>query len=90
MKDAVINYIDTTSPEAVDRYVKKWSRETQRAYGWKRWRRHVKRQTAAGLAMLVITLPAICLMNGDATIAVMTIPTGIGLILSAKEGLKHV
>ncbi len=40
--------------------------------------------------MLVITLPAVCLMNGDATIAVMTIPTGIGLILSAKEGLKNV
>ncbi len=26
MKDAVINYTDTTSPEAVDRYVRKWRR----------------------------------------------------------------
>lgn len=87
MKNAVINYTDTTSPEAVDMYVRKWSRETQRACGWKRRRRHMKRQTAAGLALLAITIPAVYVMDGDATIAAVTIPAGIGLMLDAKEGL---
>lgn len=82
MKDAVINYIDTTSPEAVDNYVKKWSRETRRAYGWKRQHRNIARQKAAGFVLLAITIPAVRLLGGDATIAVITIPTGIGLILS--------
>lgn len=89
MKNAVIHYTDTTSPEAVDMYVRKWSRETQRTFGWKRKRRrrHMKRQTAAGLALLAITIPAVYVMDGDATIAAVTIPAGIGLMLDAKEGL---
>lgn len=83
MRDAVIHYTDTTSPEAVDRYVRKWSRETQRAYGWKRRRGNMARQKAAGFALLAITIPAVKLLGGDATIMVITIPAGIGLILSA-------
>lgn len=83
MRDAVIHYTDTTSSEAVDMYVRKWSRETQRAYRWKGRHRHMARQKAAGLVLLAITVPAVGLLNGDVTIAVITIPAGIGLIMSA-------
>lgn len=83
MKDAVIHYTDTTSQEAVDRYVRKWSRETQRAKSGKERRGNIARQKAAGIALLAITIPAVRLLGGDATIAVITIPAGIGLILSA-------
>lgn len=90
MREAVINYTDTTSPEAVETYIKKWSRDKQREYNWKRRRRTAVKQKIAGLILLAITIPAVRMLNGDATIAVMTIPVGIGLILSAKEEIKDV
>lgn len=86
MKDAVINYTDTTSPEAVDRYVRKWSRETRRAYSRKGRSRHMARQMAAGLVLLAITVPAVALLDGDVTVAAVTIPAGLGLVLGEWEG----
>ncbi len=86
MKDAVIHYTDTTSPEAVDRYVRKWSRDQRRAYRRNGRRRNMAGQKAAGFVLLVITIPAVSLLNGDATIAAVTVPAGLGLILSAWEG----
>lgn len=83
MKDAVIIYTDTISPEAVDRYVRQWSREEQRAYGRKRRRWILEKQRIAGIILFAITIPAIKLLNGDATIAVITVPVGIALVCSA-------
>lgn len=84
MKNAVIRYTDTTSPEAVDRYVKKWSREAGRAYSWKRRQKELRKQKLSGMILLAITVPVVRLFDGDVTIAVVTVPAGIGLIMSAK------
>lgn len=90
MKNAVIIYTDTTSQEAVENYIKKWSRDEERSYRRKRRRWYLARQRIAGLILFAITVPAVRLLNGDATIAVITIPVGFGLILSAKEGRGNV
>lgn len=84
MKNAVIRYTDTTSPEAVDTYVKKWGKEADRAYSWKRRQKELRKQKLSGMILLAITVPAVRLFDGDATIAAVTIPVGIGLIMSAK------
>lgn len=90
MRNAVIIYTDTTSQEAVENYIRKWSRDAKRSYGWKRRHWALARQRIAGLILFAITVPAVRLLNGDATIAVITIPVGFGLILSAKEGQGNV
>lgn len=83
MQNTVIKYEDTTSQNAIDEYLRKWHRDTERAYRWKRRRLRITKQRIMGLIMLALTIPAICLTEGDATLGVITVPVGIALIFSA-------
>ena len=64
--------------------MKKWGKEAGRAYSWKRRQKELRKQKLSGMILLAITVPAVRLFDGDATIAAVTIPVGIGLIMSAK------
>lgn len=83
MQNTVIRYEDTTSQYAIDEYLRRWHRESEQAYKWKRRRLRITKQRIMGLIMLALTIPAICLTEGDATLAVITLPVGIALIFSA-------
>lgn len=83
MQNTVIKYEDTTSQYAIDEYLRRWHRDTERAYKWKRRRLSIKKQRIIGFIMLLLTVPAIGLLEGDATIAVITVPVGAALIFSA-------
>lgn len=83
MQNTVVKYEDTTSQNAIDEYLRRWHRESERAYKWKHRRLRITKQRIMGFIMLALTVPAICLTEGDSTLTVITVPVGIALIFSA-------
>lgn len=85
MRHAVIIHADTTSKEAVADFM-----ERRRQQAWehrqqqRRW--YFIKQRLHGIALIAITIMAVMTLDGDATIAVFTLPLA-GYLLFSKEML---
>lgn len=85
MRNLVIIYTDTTSKEAIADYMKRW-----RQSNWREHRRQQNRrrsflkQRLIGIALLAFTILAVKLLDGDATIALITVPLGLYLIFTGE------
>lgn len=89
MKYAVIIYTDTTSSSAVADYMRQRNRDKQEKR--MRWRRHkyffVQRLT--GVVLLLLTVLGVMVTGGDATMALITVPLGMYLLLTKEMVLVN-
>lgn len=67
-------------------YYKKKARERKRLKNQEKRRRlYFLKQKVVGVFLLVLTIFAVKLLEGDATIALITVPLGLGLIFSKEK-----
>lgn len=86
MRYAVIIYTDTTSSEAVADYMQ-YRRRRRQQEQWRQQRRwYFFKQRLSGIVLLALTILAVMWLDGDATIAVFTVPLGL-YMLFGKEML---
>ena len=83
MRYAEIIYTDTTSREAVNRYMEQQIRQREWEGRRKSRQRNQMVQKFCGVLTIVLTVPAV-MLEYDATIAIITVPLGLALIF-AKE-----
>lgn len=84
MKYAVVLYTDTTSKEAVADFTEQYRRRKQREYRRQQRRWYFIKQRLFGIVTLIFTVLAIKMLDGDATIAVITVPIGLYMIFSKE------
>jgi hypothetical protein len=84
MGNAVIIYTDTTSKEAVTDYMERQKRRRQREQERKRRRQYFIKQRIVGGSLIVIAALAAYVLDGDATIAIVTVPLGLYLIFGKE------
>lgn len=84
MRYAVVLYTDTTSKEAVADFTEQYRRRKQceRRRQQRRW--YFIKQRLSGIALLIFTVLAIKMLDGDATIALFTVPMGLYMIFSKE------
>lgn len=102
MRYSVIIYTDTTSKEAIADYMERWRQNSRRERRRQYRRRYFLKQRLTGIALLALTMLAVKLLDGDATIALITVPLGLALVFSrqmlivdkhyfeTEEGQNHV
>lgn len=84
MRHLVIIYTDTTSKEAIADYMEHW-RQNSRRERRRQYRRHYfLKQRLIGIALLALTMLAVKMLDGDATIALITVPLGMYLIFTGE------
>ncbi len=83
MRYAVIVYTNTTSEAAMADYTRRRRQDRQREHRRRR-RKYFLRQRLMGLFLLAVTVPAVVLTGGDATIAVITVPLGVYLVFTKE------
>ena len=83
MRYSVIIYTDTTSKEAADDYMERWRKDSQKERR-RQYRRTFLKQRLMGIAILAITMIAAKMLDGDATIALITVPLGLYLIFTGE------
>lgn len=86
MRYAVVIHTDTTSKEAVADYMKQYRRRTKRERERRQRRLYFIKQRLYGIALIIFTVLAVTALDGDATIAVITMPLG-GYMIFGKEML---
>lgn len=84
MRYAVVLYTDTTSKEAVADFMERYKRRKQREYRRQQRRWYFIKQRLFGIALLIFTVLATMLLDGDATIGFVTVPMGLCLIFSKE------
>lgn len=84
MRYAVIICTDTTSRAAVADYVRRWQWDKRRERRQRQRRRYFLKQRLIGIALLALTMLAVKLLDGDATIAIITVPLGLYLIFTGE------
>lgn len=84
MRYAVIIYTDTTSKAAVAEYMERLRRDKQRERRRQQRRQYFLKQRLTGISILVLTVLAVILTGGDATIAIITVPLGLYLIFTKE------
>lgn len=84
MRYSVIIYTDTTSKEAVADYMERWRQNSRRERRRQYRRRYFLKQRLIGIALLAFTILAVKLLDGDATIALITVPLGLYLIFTGE------
>lgn len=84
MRYAVVLYTDTTSKEAVADFMERYRRRKQREYRRQQRRWYFIKQRLFGIALLVFTVLATMMLDGDATIGFVTVPLGLCLIFSKE------
>lgn len=84
MRYAVVLYTDTTSKEAVADFMKRYRRRKQREYRRQQRRWYFIKQRLSGIALLIFTVLATMLLDGDATIGFITVPLGLYMIFSKE------
>lgn len=84
MRYAVVLYTDTTSKEAVADFAEQYRRRKQRERRRQQRRRYFIKQRLSGIAILILTVLAIKTLDGDATIALFTVPMGLYMIFSKE------
>lgn len=85
MRHLVIIYTDTTSKEAIADYMERLRQNSRREYRRQQSRRYFLKQRLAGIALLALTMLAVKMLDGDATIALITVPLGLALLFSRKK-----
>lgn len=83
MRHAVIIHTDTTSKEAVADFMERHRRQQARERRQQR-RWYFIKQRLYGIALIAITALAVMTLDGDATIALFTLPLA-GYLLFGKE-----
>lgn len=86
MRHAVIIHTDTTSKEAVADFMERHRRQQARERRQQQRRWYFIKQRLYGIALIAITMLAVMPLDGDATIAVFTLPLA-GYLLFSKEML---
>lgn len=84
MRYAVIICTDTNAREALEEYQKARERRARRERLRRQRRWYFFKQKLVGVALLGLTALAVSLLDGDATIAVLTVPMGLYLIISKE------
>ena len=84
MNYAVVLYTDTTSKEAVADFTEQYRRRKQRERRRQQRRWYFIKQRLFGIVTLIFTVLAIKMLDGDATIAVITVPIGLYMIFSKE------
>jgi ABC-type xylose transport system permease subunit len=86
MRHTVVIYTDTTSKEAVADFMERQRhrRERERRRQQRRW--YFIKQRLLGVFLLLFTVFAVYMLDGDATIALITVPLAL-LMLFSKEML---
>ncbi|MDO4266407.1 MAG: hypothetical protein Q4C63_08120 [Eubacteriales bacterium] len=84
MRYAVIICAETTSAEKIAEYQGARARRIKREQLRRQRCWYFFKQKLAGAAMLLLTVLAVWLLDGDATIAVLTAPMGLYLIFSRE------
>lgn len=85
MRHLVIIYTDTTSKEAIADYMERWRQSNRREHRRQQNRRRsFLKQRLIGIALLALTIFAVKLLDGDATIALITVPLGLYLIFTGE------
>lgn len=87
MRYAVVIYTDTTSRAAVADYMERQQWDKRREHRRQQRRRYYfyfLKQRLIGIALLVLTMLAVKLLDGDATIALITVPLGLYLIFTGE------
>ena len=85
MRYSVIIYTDTTSKEAIADYMERWRKNCRRERRRKNRRRYFLKQRLIGVALLALTMLAVKMLDGDATIALITVPLGLYLIFTGEK-----
>ncbi len=84
MRYSAIIYTDTTSKEAIADYMERWRQNSRRERRRQHRRRYFLKQRLIGIALLIFTMLAVKLLDGDATIALITVPLGLALVFSKQ------
>lgn len=84
MRYAVVIYTDTTSKEAVADFMERRRKRREREHRRQQHRWYFIKQRLYGIALIVITMLAVMALDGDATIALFTLPLA-GYLLFSKE-----
>lgn len=84
MRHLVIIYTDTTSKEAIADYMEHWRQNSRRERRRQYRRRYFLKQRLTGVALLALTMLAVKMLDGDATIALITVPLGLYLIFTGE------
>lgn len=84
MRYAVVLYTDTTSKEAVADFAEQYRRRKQRERRRQQRRWYFIKQRLSGITILILTVLAIKTLDGDATIALFTVPLGLYTIFTKE------
>lgn len=84
MRYAVVLYVDTTSKEAVADFMKQYRRRKRREHRRQQRRWYFIKQRLSGIAILIITVFTTMLLDGDATVALITVPLGLYMIFTKE------
>ncbi len=91
MRHLVIIYTDTTSKEAIADYMERWRQNSRREYRRQQSRRCTfLMQRLMGIALLALTILAVKMLDGDATIALITVPLGLYLVFTGEKVITAV
>lgn len=80
MRHAIVIHTDTTSKEAVAEFMERYHRREQRERRKQQPRWYFIKQRLYGIALLIFTVLAVKALDGDATIALITVPLGLCMI----------
>ena len=78
---AAIKKVDTNNTEYQRGYMDAMRRQHKREREQRRRREYFIKQRAVGLALLIITALCIPILDGDATVALVTVPMGLVMLL---------
>lgn len=80
MRYAIVIHTDTTSKEAVAEFMERYHRREQRERRKQQRRWYFIKQRLYGIALLIFTVLTVKALDGDATIALITVPLGLCMI----------
>lgn len=80
MRHTIVIHADTTSKEAVAEFMERYHRKEQRERRRQQRRWYFIKQRLCGIVTLIFTVLAVRLMDGDATLALITVPLGLCMI----------
>lgn len=86
---AAIKEVDTNSDEYQRGYMDAMRRKNERERERRRRKQYFIKQKAAGALLLAMTVVAVPAMDGDATIALITIPLGVLLLFSREMWINN-
>ncbi len=86
---AAIKQVDTNDTAYVRGYLDAMTKQHKREKERRRRKLYFIKQRAAGVAMILATIMAIPILDGDATIAVFTLPLGAALIFSREMWIDN-